>query len=144
MKQVIMKSDASDKTARHIQLRVVHPHAEIQPYARHIDKLAIPVRNGIRLVPYAQILFVEASGNYSIIHLNKDKKLLVCKTLKQFESRLGQTNFIRSHQSYLINTDHIEHVNTSAAVTLTNGSIVPVSRRQVATLKKYLLNKYSI
>lgn len=52
------------------------------------------------------IYWIKADGNYCDI-VCKGKAYTVCVNLKQFEERLGLSQFIRVHRSYLINLTHV-------------------------------------
>jgi len=51
-------------------------------------------------VPLRDILFVEACGNYSVVHL-VDQKIITPQKISSLESELGRS-FIRTHKSYLV------------------------------------------
>jgi DNA-binding LytR/AlgR family response regulator len=57
-------------------------------------------------VNYDEIIYIESSGNYTILHTN-DKRLVLLKSLSELESLLNAKKFIRIHKSYIINTNNI-------------------------------------
>lgn len=80
------------------------------------------------------IIWLEGSGNYTIIYLKDNlKPLMVSRTLKYFELHL--TDFIRTNRSSLVNPDYIDKVSRDSAKTmhleLTGGVNIPVSRRRI-------------
>jgi len=54
-----------------------------------------------------QIVLIEAEGSYSTIHTIDNQKYTVCKNLKANEEYIASDNFIRIHQSYLINRQYL-------------------------------------
>jgi len=78
--------------------------------------------------------------NYTEFYFNNAKKLLVTKTLKEFEDLLSDQGFYRVHQSHLINTKYIkEFVKTNGGYLIMNdGSNVPVSTRKRPEVMKML------
>jgi two-component system LytT family response regulator len=49
------------------------------------------------------IVSLQADSNYTIIHKKDMQKLVITKTLKEFEELLDQTQFARIHKSYIVN-----------------------------------------
>jgi len=80
----------------------------------------------IEKVDLNAILFAESVGNYVSI-VTTEKKLLAYLTLKSLESQLPAQDFVRIHQSYLINFSQIQAVEGNQAVV--GGQSLPVSRQ---------------
>lgn len=85
------------------------------------------------------ILYVEADGNYSVIHSTNLKPIMVSKTLKFYEDILDDNGFFRSHQSYLVNPLHIKQLQNNQLL-LSNGHLIEISRRKKNELST-LFNK---
>ncbi|NQZ77854.1 MAG: LytTR family transcriptional regulator DNA-binding domain-containing protein [Ekhidna sp.] len=56
------------------------------------------------------ILYVEAVGSYSRI-FTKEKNYTLSMNLKTFQSKFNHPGFIRTHRSYLVNSNHIDALN---------------------------------
>ena len=56
------------------------------------------------------ILYLKADNNTTDFYLKDGKKVSAYKTLKSFEQSLPK-NFIRIHQSYILNTKHVSRIN---------------------------------
>ena len=143
-----LKTSSAAPTAARTTMHVVKPlqHTSTDPkYTAHITRFAIPTREGLRLVVLSDIQYIKAEGNYSSIHISGGERHLVSRTLKHFVDRLTQRHFVRSHQSYLVNCEHIQKLLTSESneIMLADGTRIPVSRRLGPDLKNYLLNQYS-
>ncbi|MEO9872756.1 LytR/AlgR family response regulator transcription factor [Ekhidna sp.] len=67
------------------------------------DRLTIKDAQGTEFIKLSDIRLCEASNNYTIIHLTAGDKKTVSKTLKAVQSELPTNQFVRIHQSYLIN-----------------------------------------
>jgi two-component system LytT family response regulator len=52
---------------------------------------------------FADIIYVRADGNYSIIYLKNHTKHLIYHSLKDFEKELPENIFFRCHRSYIVN-----------------------------------------
>ncbi len=103
----------------------------------------IVVKDGgkIKIIPIAQIQYVEAADDYVKIH-TADGVFLKKKTMQYFENSLQQQQFIRVHRSYIINTQLITridpHEKDSHLVLLSTGARLPVSKAGYAKLKEVL------
>jgi DNA-binding LytR/AlgR family response regulator len=80
----------------------------------------------------SEIVMIEGDGNYAIFYFDSGKKLMVSKTLKEYEAILGKHHFVRIHKSYMINLHHLERfdVKYEDTVLMRNGLRVEVSRRR--------------
>ena len=76
------------------------------------------------------IVRIEASSNYSILHFTNGKSVTVTRLLKDFEEMLLSYRFFRIHHTHLINLDYIKKYIRSGQVVMQNGDIIDVSRRK--------------
>jgi two-component system, LytTR family, response regulator len=87
-----------------------------------------------------EILFCEASGSYTMMHLETKKCFIKSKTLKTVEDEMPCDKFIRVHHKYLINRDYIRTISHDKShIILINGLIIPISRRKQLIVKSFLL-----
>lgn len=96
-------------------------------------KIALPQLSGISFIEVDDMVSLQADGNYTIIHLNSMQKLVITKTLKDFEELLDQTQFARIHKSYIVNLKYIKEYCTTdgGIVKMTDGNQWSISRRQL-------------
>ena len=87
-----------------------------------------------------KITRLESSGNYTYFYFVDGSKLLITKTLKDFEKMLSNHQFIRTHQSHLINAEEVkEFIKTEGGYLLMkDGSRVSVSIRKRTEVLKQL------
>jgi two-component system, LytTR family, response regulator len=106
-----------------------------------IKKLALHTNKGVELLKIENIIFCESSGNYTIFNTNSNRKIMVSKTIKDYESILIDHKFFRIHQSYLVNLDYITKFNKNDGgfVVLSNNKKLPVSRRNKQAFLEALL-----
>lgn len=104
------------------------------------ERLALHTQDKIHIVNIRDIIRCESNVNYTEFHFAGGKKLLVTKTLKDFEDLLSDQGFYRVHQSHLINTRYIkEFVKTDGGyLIMTDGCQVPVSTRKRPEVMKML------
>ena len=93
-----------------------------------ITQIAISLSEGIHLIDVADITYLKAEGNYCKISMPV-KTHLVSKTLKQVKEKINSDQFLRIHQSYLVNSHCIAFYNKQdSTLQLKNEEILPVSR----------------
>jgi two-component system, LytTR family, response regulator len=86
--------------------------------------LCLPVLNGYEYVEVAQIEYIEAEGSYAHIQLTTDKKILISKNLKYFETLLESFQFfLRVHRSFLVNQNYIKSVKVGEKSTIVMQSL---------------------
>jgi len=95
-------------------------------------KLALPTSDGLVFVKVNDILYCEASSNYTLIFTSDGKKHVVSRTLKEYEDMLSEHNFFRIHNSYLINLNAIKKYvrGEGGYVVMANDQSLDVSKRK--------------
>ncbi len=95
-------------------------------------KIVLKTLESIFIVKVADIIRCEADHNYTTFYLTNGKKVLVSKTLKDYEEMLCDYFFFRTHQSHLININHVVSFekNDGGYLKMADGSSVPVSKRK--------------
>ncbi|HRH66292.1 MAG TPA: LytTR family DNA-binding domain-containing protein [Bacteroidia bacterium] len=100
--------------------------------ARLLNKLAVPTSDGLSFLPIEEIIRIQSDRNYTDFHLTAKRKVLVTKSLKEYELLLRPYGFVRIHHSHMININHIvKYVKGEGGyVVMVDGSTVDVSRRK--------------
>ncbi len=108
-----------------------------------IEKLPVNLDGRMILIPYNQIVFVEAFEDYSYVHA-ANQKFLTSYRLKNLETRLGPHRFFRVHRKYLVNLEMVTEIASlpgSNFMLRTAGKTrieLPIGRRRIAKLKQIL------
>jgi len=108
-----------------------------------IEKLAITSDGRTMLLPYHDIIFIEASEDYTYVHTASGKQLTSYR-LKVLEARLRPHNFFRAHRKFLVNLDMVTEIASlpgSNFMLRTTGRTrieIPISRRRLSELKQVL------
>jgi two-component system LytT family response regulator len=104
-------------------------------------RIAFPLADKIIFALPEDIIRLEAAGNYTHVYISGQKKLIVCKTLKEYNDLLSDKHFIRTHQSHLVNSHKITAwIKTEGgAISMEDGSQVPVSRQRKEDVLKWLM-----
>ncbi|OQP44995.1 DNA-binding response regulator [Niastella yeongjuensis] len=89
------------------------------------DYFFIRANNGYEKILYQEILFIEATQNYSTIHTTR-AKFMTLTTLRTLEEQLPVGKFLRIQKSYIVAIDKIQSF-TGNEVTLQQYSL-PVSK----------------
>lgn len=94
------------------------------------SRLAIPTADGMEYLNPKEIIRIEADRSYSWFYLTGDRKILVSKNLKEFQDLLGDRNFFRAHNSYLINLRYVRKFvrKEGGYIEMQDGAQIPVSR----------------
>lgn len=105
-------------------------------------RLVLKTQESVHIVDLDQIIRCESDRNYTSFYLTDNRKILVSKTLKEFENLLIGYNFIRVQQSHLINLDYVERYNkgNGGSVVMRDGSEVPLSPAKREIFFKILEN----
>jgi DNA-binding LytR/AlgR family response regulator len=69
-----------------------------------------------RYIDSTDVLYFEADNNSTDIHLNNGEMITAFKTLKHFETVLPQSQFLRIHNSYIINVNQVSRIHTGNTV----------------------------
>ena len=93
-------------------------------------KLPVPISNGVRFIPHEEIMYCEANDNMAYIHFSTgEKKLLVCRTLKDLTAKLPEPTFKRVHKSFTINQNYMKSLikQDGGYIEMVNGDQVKVN-----------------
>ena len=108
------------------------------------EKIALSTHEGVLFVLVKDIMRVEAMSNYSSFFLMNKQRIIVSRTLKEFEEVLIPYNFFRANRSQLVNLNQIVKYQKGdgGVLHLTDGYEVDVSpQRKTELLEKLLLSK---
>lgn len=104
--------------------------------ATNNEKIMLPSAKDATLVALQDIVWISGENNYSTFHLKDGNKILVTKTLKDYETSLPAQYFFRIHKSYSINIQHLVKLlkTEMLCVQLTDNTKLEVSLRRKAEL----------
>ncbi len=95
-------------------------------------QLAISTLEGIYFASLDEIIHVDADSSYTKIYLTTNEMIMSSKPLKYFEELLEDYDFVRVHQSHIINLKLIRRYvrGDGGQVIMMNGTEIEVSRRK--------------
>lgn len=107
-----------------------------------INKIALPTLDGLIFVAVQEIIYLEADGSYTKVHLKNSKSILVSKKLKYFELLLeNRSQFYRVHRSTIININYIvKYSKADNHISLDNGESVAISRDKKTAFELHIKN----
>ncbi|WP_344590984.1 LytTR family DNA-binding domain-containing protein [Actinomadura vinacea] len=111
--------------------------------SRPAEPEPMPVELGgvTRFVAPAEVLYVEAQGDYARLHTPGGGSHLVRIPLAALEERWRAAGFVRVHRSHLVALSAIEELrlDSGRCTILVGGAELPVSRRHVRELRDLLV-----
>jgi len=117
------------ENARHFsQIETILQQVGVMGHKR--TKLALPVEGKLTMLEYDTIIYCESDGNYTVLHFNDRKNIMISRTLKDIENMLPHPPFLRIHNSYVININHVTQYirGDGCDVILTNNIQLRVAR----------------
>ena len=108
-----------------------------------IGSISFPYKGGIHRFRSDQIIRLEADSNYTFIHLENRKPVLMAKVLSEYEKVLEHFGFIRIHRSHLVNRQHIADVQLNQVV-MDDQSKAEISRRKRKEVFQLLIESIQV
>jgi two-component system, LytTR family, response regulator len=104
------------------------------------NKIAISTQSGIEMIEIDNIVRCEASGSYTTLYLNDQRRIVSSRDLKSYQELLEDYNFFRVHDSHLIAYFHVQKVlNEDGGVVITSSNErIPISRRRKSDFQDWL------
>ncbi len=108
--------------------------------AKKDHKLALASTKEIRFVHTDEIIRCESSNAYTQFYLADGKNIMVSKPIFEYEEMLSNYDFIRCHQSHLVNAKFIKSLvkEDSGYLLLNDDTRIPISRGKKENVLKAL------
>lgn len=105
---------------------ITTPKAPLDP---HKKRLVLKTLESVYVVELETIVRCEADRNYTTFYLTTGNKIVVSKTLKEYEGILSNYNFLRVQQSHLINLDYVDRYDKAEGghVVMKDETQIPLS-----------------
>ncbi|SDE23331.1 LytR/AlgR family response regulator transcription factor [Niabella drilacis] len=107
-------------------------------------KLCVPSLRGVKVIEIPDIIYCEASSNYTNFYLANGSTLCASKPIFEYEMLLEDSSFVRVHKSFLVNLEHIKEYirGEGGSVIMTNNHEVEISRRKKELFIKRMREYY--
>ena len=96
------------------------------------QKIVLSTAEMVHVVELKMIVKCQSSDNYTVFYLTDGKKLVISRTLKEFDQQLSGSGFFRVHRSWLINQAMISGYDKREGgfVVMSDQSKLPVSPKK--------------
>ena len=94
------------------------------------SSVSFPYKGGIHSFLPDQIIRLEADSNYTYIYFSNHRPILMAKVLRDYQRLLEPFGFIRTHNSHLVNKQHISGVDINGDIIMDDHSKAEISRRK--------------
>ena len=122
--QIVELINAIKKVKNKLHLKAFAKQPTIEKEFLHIHS-----REHIEMLKLADIIYLAANGSYTDIYLINNVKIVASRPLKNIEEQIQSANFLRVHNSYIINIYYIDKIikNKYGTVIMKNGFEIPIS-----------------
>lgn len=122
-----------EEELRNILHNLAHPHEKA-------NRIAVPVLTGYKMIPVEDIMYCEASKEYTYIYCLNGESICSSVNLGEYEDLLTEYSFFRVHHSYLVNRDHVKQYikGEGGELIINKETVIPVSRRKKAEMLEWL------
>ena len=123
---------AEKRITGNLNLRLENLFRDLKSQKQEFLKLALPTLEGLVFINVDDIIYCEASSNYTTFFLVGGQKHIVSKTLKEYDDLLSDRNFFRIHNTYLVNIKAIKKYvkGDGGYVIMDNDISLDVSKRK--------------
>ena len=101
------------------------------------DYISVHADRKTHLVKLSNIVYLESAGEYVRLHLADGTKLVTLFRLKNMESTLQASQFMRVHRSYIINLSYVSGY-TKGRVFLSNEDYAPIGESYKEQFLNYI------
>ncbi len=120
--------------------RAFHKYLKLFQNEEH-NVLTLKLNDGTHNIPLKDIKFLHASGNYTFIHFESDKNLLITKQIGQFDFLMEKNKFFhRVHRSLIVNLATVKAVDDSRIHFFNSDKHLDVSASLAQKVKKSFIN----
>lgn len=108
---------------------------------KYVRQFKIKLRGREKFIPTESIFYIEAEGNYLMLH-HENGRDLFRSTMAAVEKELNPNQFLRIHRSYFVNTYYMKNIryisNNEYKVSLKDGKEIISGRSYKDLIKSYL------
>ncbi len=100
--------------------------------SKQLEKLTLSSADGFHFIETGHIIRVAGEGNYSTFYLKNGEQAIASKNLKTYEELLPADQFIKVHQSHIVNLRYVKKLlfQDGSFLLLEDDSQVPLARRR--------------
>ena len=119
-------------------------HEHIHSEGQAITKITVAEQFGFKVIRVADIMYLQADSNYTILHLSGLNKIVATRSLCDFEKLLDLPSFFRIHKSTIINMNFLRAYSSYEGnfAELNDGTQLSISRRKLNEFRE-AVNQFS-
>lgn len=124
-------------TVKYHTFQYLDPKQQIILYTREDitnESAVLSFKSGLKIhsIPFNEILHIESFGKKSKV-VTLTESFEVNEMISNIQARLPGRKFTRCHRCYIVRNEAIKEIGKNCAI-LINGSVIPISRKQLAFL----------
>lgn len=95
-----------------------------------LKRIILATSDNLHLVAIADIIRAEADSNYTKFFIADGQKIMVSRTIKEFDTLMADSGMVRVHQSHLVNISFVDKYirRDGGSLQLKDGTSIPVSQ----------------
>lgn len=95
-------------------------------------KIVLRTAEAMHIVDLNEVLYCKSDNSYTTFFLKDKKEITVSKSIKEFSDLFADYEFLRPHQSYLVNLHGISKIDKSDGgfIIMENKAEIPISSRR--------------
>jgi two-component system, LytTR family, response regulator len=115
---------------------------KMNPLGADEKKLVLRDQKAIHIVKISDIVYLHAEGVYTTFDTVSGEQIVVSRNIKEYEEILSSYGFVRVHNSYLANMEHVHKFDKAdgGSLVMSNKAVVPVSTRKKDVVLEYFKN----
>jgi two-component system LytT family response regulator len=104
------------------------------------SRIILHTTESIYFIKINDILYCKSNNSYTTFYTRDNESVMVSKNIKDCENFLAGYGFIRPHQSYLVNLEHLQRIDKTNGfqLILTGNISIPSSTRRKKELFQIL------
>jgi len=125
-------SKVRQKDSGNLSQNTIHTLLENLNPNNMYNKIALSTSAGMIFVRVIDIIRCQADGNYTNFFFTNGNKLMISKSIKEYEGLFSDNNFVRIHKTHLVNLNHVEsyHKDEGGYVIMVDKARLEISRRK--------------
>ncbi len=100
-------ADAAELIARCLENRAEHGRVPFPAFAVESRLIHLRIGAGSVAVPLSEIHWIEADGDYTVVHTRGNRRITERRSVREWEGLLPKEDFIRVHRGAIVRVDAI-------------------------------------
>lgn len=103
-------------------------------------KMVLKTIDSMHIIDARDIMFCKSDNSYTTFYMIGDEKIMVSKSIREYEDLLSDFSFFRPHQSFLVNLNYVKRIDKSDGgfIIMKDKKEIPVSLRKKKELIQML------